>query len=126
MAILIKSKEDSELLFKTGFCKTVITKTSVRTDPDLIKISTFFMISTHTARRWLRDGLPPKIRHQLQMLGTGDLLPPSWRTANLKLCAEGVLLSDGRLVQIACIQFWPYIMHCVDWARVPDLIKTRL
>lgn len=122
----IKSKEDTDLLFKTGFCKTVITKTAVRTVPDLAKIAAFFMVSLHTVRRWLREGLPLRIRHQLQMLGCGDLLPPTWRKANLTLCADGVLLSDGRLVQIACIQFWPFIMHCVDWARVPELIKSRL
>lgn len=126
MAMQIKSKEDHELLFKTGFCKTVITKTDVRTVPDLSKIAAFFMVSLHTARRWLRDGLPAKIRHQLDMLRTGHLLPPPWRKANLTLCAEGVLLHDGRIVPIACIHFWPFIVPYVDWSRVPELIKSRM
>lgn len=122
----IKSKEDTDLLFKSGFCKTVITKTSVRTVPDLSKISEFFMVSIHTTRRWLRDGMPKKARHQLQMLSTGHLLPPPWHRARLTVCAEGVLLSDGRMVSLECIQFWPFIAHCVDWSRVPDVVKTRM
>lgn len=126
MAMQIKSKEDSQLLFNTGFCKTVITKTSVSTVPDLVKLSAFFMVSVHTTRRWLRDGMPPKIRHQLTMLSTGHMLPPQWRKARLTVCADGVILHDGRIVSLACIQFWPFIMRCVDWGRVPDLIKTRM
>lgn len=126
MAMQIKSKEDSQLLFRTGFCKTVITKTAVRTEPDLSKIAGFFLVSTHTARRWLRDGLPPKVIHQLSMLSNGHLLPPPWQRAKLAICAEGIVLQNGRVLELACIQFWPFIAPCVDWGRVPDIVRQRM
>ncbi|HCU66153.1 MAG TPA: hypothetical protein DF774_10380 [Rheinheimera sp.] len=126
MAMQIKSKEDSDLLFKTGFCKTVITKTSIRTVPDLTKIAAFFVVTEHTVRRWLRDGLPPKVIHQLSMLSNGHLLPPPWQRARLTICAEGIILQNGRILDLACIQFWPFIAPYVDWGRVPELVRQRI
>ncbi|WP_348731828.1 hypothetical protein [Rheinheimera texasensis] len=122
----IKSKEDSQLLFLTGFCKTVISKTSVKTVPDLSKIAAFFLVSIHTARRWLRDGLPKKVTHQLKMLSSGHLLPPPWQRAQLTICAEGIVLQNGRILDLACIQFWPFIAPHVDWSRVPSLVIQRM
>lgn len=126
MAMQIKSKEDADLLFKTGFCKTVITKKTVSTVPDLKKIAAFFLVSLHTVRRWLRDGLPKKATHQLSMLSSGHLLPPPWQRAQLTICAEGVVLQNGRILDLACIQFWPFIAPHVDWLRVPDIVRKRM
>lgn len=126
MLMQIKSIPDAQLLWLTGFMRTKITKGNVRTVPDLNKICAFFLVTPQTVRRWLRSRFPEKPRHHLEMIYAGDALPMSWRQAGLKVCADGVILSDGRMVQLASIQFWPFIMHCVDWARVPDLIKTRL
>ncbi len=126
MAMQIKSKDDTHLLFKTGFCKTVISKNSVRTVPDLTKIAAFFVVSPHTVRRWLRDGLPKKVTHQLNMLNDGHLLPPPWQRAKLTICAEGVILQNGRILDLACIQFWPFIAPHVDWGRVPPIVIQRM
>lgn len=126
MAMQIKSKDDTHLLFNAGFMKTVITKKSVRSEPDLVKIAEFFFVTRHTVRRWLRNGLPPKVAHQLKMLSNGHLLPPPWRRAQLTICAEGVILQNGRILDLACIQFWPFIVSHIDWGRVPEIVKQRM
>ena len=126
MVMQIKSKEDAELLWLTGFSKIVMNKKETRTVPDLDKIALFFLVNPQTVRRWLRSGLPPKIRHQLNLLRSGHSLPPTWRKAGLTICHDGVLINNSHLVDLACIQFWPFIMRYVDWSRVPPVVISKL
>lgn len=125
MLMQTRSIKDQQLLWLTGFSHTQITSTDVKSTPNIEKICSFFLVSPRTVRRWLKAGFPPKARHQLEMIYAGDSLPYSWRKAGLKVCDDGVLLADGRLVRLGTIQFWPFLMQAVNWDKVPKLVIER-
>lgn len=125
MLMQTKSIKDQQLLWLTGFLKNNYTGPMPTTTPDIDKICAFFAVSEQTVKRWLKTKFPPKARHQLEMIYAGDSLPPTWRKAGLKVCDDGVLLADGRLVRLGTIQFWPFLMQAVDWNKVPKLVIER-
>lgn len=125
MLMQTKSISDRNLLWFTGFMTSDIQPGQVTTQPDIDKICAFFLVTPQTVKRWLKDGLPVKARHQLEMVYAGDFLPPAWRKASLKVCHDGVLLADGQLIRLSTIQFWPFIMKSVSWDKVPRFIANR-
>jgi hypothetical protein len=43
------------------------------------------MVTPNTVRHWNAKGLPPKIRHHLEMIHAGDALANAWRSAGFAL-----------------------------------------
>lgn len=125
MLMQTKSITDRQILWFTGFITTQFTAKGVISQPDINKICNFFLVSPRTARRWIKSGFPEKARHQLEMLYAGDFLPSAWKQAGLKVCSDGVLLADGRLLGIGVMQFWPFLMQAVNWDKVPKLVIER-
>lgn len=112
MAIYQKNLlSDSFLLWHTGLC---IPETSA---PDLKMIAEFFSVSARTASRWILRGLPAYVRRQLVMILDGRMLPPRWK--GVQVVHDGLMLHGGHHIPIEHLLFWPFLMPCVDWSRVP-------
>jgi hypothetical protein len=118
-----QSISDRQLLWFTGFLTTKNNPSQVTTEVDTLKLCAFFMVTPNTVRRWCAKGLPPKIRHQLEMIYAGDALPNSWRTAGLRVTERGLTLPSGHTLSIDTLKFWPFLMKAMDWSKVPEIAK---
>lgn len=105
---------DRTILWLTGFCSPDNTKPL----PD--KIAAFFCISERTSRRWVQRGLPSYARRQLIMILDGRMLPPGWR--GIQICPDGLQFS-GHFLPLNNLRLLPFIMRCVDWSKVPDVVQ---
>lgn len=108
---------DEFLLWQTGLA---VPETSL---PDRKLISTFFNVSDRTASRWILRGLPGYARRQLVMILDGRMLPPKWR--GVQVVHDGLMLHGGYHIPIEHVRFWPFIMRCVDWSKVPQQAITQ-
>lgn len=99
-------------------CGLLVPETSA---PDKTKISIFFSVSESTANRWISKGLPKYARKQLSMIINGTMLPSHWR--GIRFVHDGIWLDSGHHVPLKTLRFLPFILHHVDWAKVPSIAK---
>ena len=127
MLMQTRSISDHALLFRCGFLAlpTVTAAGIINQRPDVMRLALFCGVSERTAQRWLKDGLPTRTRLSLEMLTNGDYLPDKWRRAGVKIEHDGLYLRSGHSVSLDAVTHWPFIMHAVNWSKVPFIRAQR-
>ncbi|MEN3159601.1 hypothetical protein ABC502_14570 [Alkalimonas sp. NCh-2] len=120
-----QSKSDRDLLHAAGFFDTYLTATGdVKQRVDHKRLAEFCCVSLRTVRSWSQNGLPKRVRKQLESLHKGSYLPDSWRRAGIRVVHDGVELKDGVHINLDTLQFWTFIVCGVDWGRVLDIQES--
>lgn len=101
---------DVFLLWQTGLTDPLTTT------PDRRKMARFFGVSERTVARWCLRGLPAYAKRQLAMIIDGRMLPPQWK--GIQIVPDGLMTGNFH-IPISHLLFWPHLMRCVDWSKVP-------
>lgn len=125
MAIRIKSINDTDLLHLTGFFGTLTSNHGkLKQELNVKRLAKFHGVSARTIQRWVKDGLPRRVRTQLENLYNGQFLPPAFQDAEISIHHDGIMLRDGFHISIDTLKFWQFIVFGVDWQRVRDIERS--